>query len=148
MILAKIVDSVHEANNRHVSVCCGKPFKTKGDAERHDIELHDRKKFLSCDSLTTYEMLFFEASTNPGQGDICRYCGEDLRYRTIANDGHFDWQTSNRVPSSIQRPALGIFRSTTDSGTAILHRYSVEPTTFGNNSDMVTQDFPVLGSII
>ncbi|KAI1413169.1 hypothetical protein F5Y13DRAFT_198908 [Hypoxylon sp. FL1857] len=70
----------HEAEKQYQCSFCGKRFKSKNEAERHQNSLHVRRHAWSCSNILSigYKNLFQESINQPGMADTCGYCGEDF----------------------------------------------------------------------
>lgn len=63
---------------RYECAYCGKHFKNRNEAERHQNSLHVRLQSWSCSLLSTYDRLFYDSKSQKGQADTCGYCGVDF----------------------------------------------------------------------
>jgi hypothetical protein len=68
----------HEAEKQYTCQYCGNRFKNKNEAERHMNSLHLRRHSWSCSALYSYDRVFHESTSFPGQADTCGYCGDDF----------------------------------------------------------------------
>ncbi|KAL8343593.1 hypothetical protein RB601_004217 [Gaeumannomyces tritici] len=70
--------SAHELEKQYECSFCGNRFKNKNEAERHQNSLHVRRHSWSCSALSGWDRTFHESTTQPGQADVCGYCGKEF----------------------------------------------------------------------
>jgi hypothetical protein len=64
---------------------CDSHFKNKGNAARHNITVHNKNCWWSCDPLADGSSAFHLSPTDPSGVDICSYCG--MAFLVSANQG-------------------------------------------------------------
>ncbi|KAH9906367.1 hypothetical protein F4778DRAFT_769458 [Xylariomycetidae sp. FL2044] len=79
--------NAHETEKQFECGFCGNRFKTKNEADRHRNSLHVRRHSWSCSALVLvgFERAFHESPDQPGEVDVCGYCG--LHFQRSARMG-------------------------------------------------------------
>lgn len=70
--------SLHELAGQNKCSFCGKRFKSKNEAWRHESSLHVRRRFWTCFALSRYEDAFHDSLGHSRELGVCCYCGEEF----------------------------------------------------------------------